>query len=535
MKAKTLLISIFLLSITGYAQNRDLKTAKINKQLKDFPDKFDLSTPLNAGVTCAYLIANGTENLWAAVSTERFSQFFDSNSPNRNVSEEQKTKYLSDTIQEVIIYKDSIACMIIGNANSGYTYRSFNLEKGKWLNIGEDFGQNIPAIRNKFATVAPSSLSRYHKMNTLKTVSTDTATFLNYIKKEGKEPTTFLLDAFATHKLVIYGEVHRRKISWDLLKNTIKDPQFAKTIGTIFLELPSNQQSEFDRFFATSKLDAEILLNILRSEQIYGWWDKGEYEFLVDLWHLNQTLPKANKIRVVPVDYQPPYHLLNTPEEWKISWETMTDRNDNMANIIKQTIQSESSNRNHLFIVGYMHAYKSEVPTNYPEHTKKEPKFSAGQQLSKHFPKGDIFVIFQHSPVMSNSGRLYGELRQGLFDTVFAQIGNKPVAFNLQNSPFGKEPFDADYELSYDSRTGSFENNFDGYIFFGTLRDEPADYLLYDIFSDKFVDEMKRRAALTNRSVTDWFDIKEVNKESIIEYFKKRNPEGKKRWGRLFE
>lgn len=532
----TLSFLLFVLA-DSFAQNlsADYKSIVVNRRVKDFPDKFDLSTPLNAGLSFYYIMINGTENLWRDASAERIKPFFQSDAPNLNVGQEQKDKFLNDSIKEVIIYKDSIAYFITSRSNSLYIYRVLIFENGKWVNNGEDSRNDIQTVRNIFKTAAPLILANSYKIEVLNKVSTDTLSFLHYAKSQGKMPKAFMLETLAKHKLVIYGEVHRRQVSWDLLRETIKDPQFAKIVGTVFLELPSNQQPEFDRFYANEKLDTEIVLNILRSQQIYGWWDKGEYEFLVDLWHVNQKLPKKERILVIGADEQPSYQSIHTPEELNTFMRTSEDRNEHMANTIERIIKSKPDKRNNLFIVGYMHAYKSDVPTNFPEYTRADPKFSAGAELSKRFSKEDVFVVFQHSPIMDNSGNLFGEIRQGLFDTVFAQLGNTPVAFNLHNSPFGAELFDADRELSQDYRTGSFENNFDGYIFLDPLKDELGDYVLYEIWSDEFVQELERRFALMNTSVKDWYDIKESNKESIIQYFKEQNPKEKKRWSDLYK
>jgi hypothetical protein len=143
-------------------------------------------------------------------------------------------------------------------------------------------------------------------------------------------------------------------------------------------------------------------------------------------------------------------------------------------------------------------------------------------------------VVLQHVPMGTNSGAL-GFMRQGLFDTVFEITGNKPVAFHLAGNPFGAEPFDADYEISFDTRSGTFADNFDGYIFLNPLRDEESDYILYDIWNDQFIEEMKRRTTLYSFDINRWLGTEgEITKEKIISIFKEEY-EGKKRWTQLFE
>ena len=507
----------------------------VDKQLKDFPDTFDLSTPLNAGITCSYMLVNGKENLWRDVSAYMIREYLPkSNAPDRIVNETNKSRMLNSTIKEVIVYKDSVACMITENDSVYYSIRILGLEDGKWLNIGEDLGRGMENSREIFYAKAPNTLSRLHRSIKIKTVSTDTLTFVDYIKQHGVEPQEFLLEALTTHPLVIFGEYHRRKVSWDFLTSMLYDPRFVEKVGTVFVELPSYQQSEFDRFYVSNELDTEILLEIMRSEQIYGWWDRGEYEFLINIWQLNQTLPADKKIKVIATDEQLPYKLLKTAEDYKTSRDRLSDRNTNMANVIEQTIKTKTDKRNSLFIVGYGHAYKSHVPGGSSAAQGQEPALTAGAQLVQRLSEKDVFVVLQHVPMGTNSGAL-GFVRQGLFDAVFEITGNKPIAFQLTGSPFGAEPFDTDYQMSFDNRTGNFADNFDGYIFLNPLKDEDSDYILYDIWSERFVNEMKRRAAITNFDMNRWLGHEgELTKEKIISIFKEAY-EGKKRWNQLFE
>ena len=513
----------------------EAQTVVINKQLKDFPDTFDLSTPLKAGITYSYLLVNGNMNLWRDVSAYMIKEYFPKGKvSDKDVNETNKMRMLNGIIKEVIVYNDSIACMITQIDSTYYSIRMLGFEDGKWLNIGEDMGRGLENSREVFYAKAPKVLSRFHRSLEVKSVSTDTLAFVNYVKQHGVEPKDFLLEALTNHSLVIYGEFHRRKVSWNFLTNVLLDPRFPKKTGTIFVELPSYQQPEFDRFYASKELDTEILLDIMRSEQIYGWWDRGEYEFLINIWKLNQTLPADKHIKVVAVDEQLPYKLLQTKEDFENALQNLSDRNTNMANIIEQTVKTKTDKRNCLFVVGYTHAYKSHVPVDASAAQGQEPALTAGAQLVQRLSEKNVFVVLQHVPMGTNAGAL-GLVRQGLFDAVFEKTGNKPVAFHLSGSPFGIEPFDADYYMSFENRTGNFADNFDGYIFLNPLKDEESDYILYDIWSDQFVEEMKRRAVLNNFNINRWLSMEGVvTKEKIISYFKEKYEE-KKRWSHLFE
>ena len=530
MKRITSILVICCVVMTVEAQ-----TTVVNKPLKDFPDTYDLSTPLNAGVTMSYLLVNGTENLWRDASTfMNINRHRRGTIPDRVVSEESKDRQLNRIIKEVIVYRDSVACMITQITSAYHSIRYLGFEDGKWLNIGEDLGNELENSREVFYAKAPRILSTLRQSNKVRTISVDTLAFVNYVKHHGVNPKDYLLEAFGNHLLVIYGELHRRKVSWDLLTSVLYDPRFIENIGIIFVELPSYQQEEFDRFYASKELDKDIILEIMRSEQPFGWFDRGEYEFLINIWKLNQTLPADKQIKVVATDEQLPYKFLKTAEDFKKSEANLSDRNTNMANMVEQIIKTKTDKRNSLFIVGYGHAYKSHVPGGSSAAQGHEPALTAGAQLVQRLSDKNVFVILQHVPMGTNTSTL-GFVRQGLFDVVFEETGNKPIAFHLAGSPFGTEPFDVDFDKCFDSRAGNFTDNFDGYIFLQPLKEEESDYILYDIWSDQFVEEMKRRATLVNFNMNRWIGTEdEITRERIITTLKGYY-EGKKRWAELFE
>jgi len=432
--------TIFFLGLLflRFALCAQFTTIEINKPLKDFPDMYDLTTPLNAGVTCAYIMANGTDTLWRYVSTFsnplRHEKGMISNSV---VDEETKNILLNRTIKEVMIYKDSVACVITKSKrnNSDFYYiRNLFFENGKWLNAFEDGRSNLEESHEYFYTYAPDYLIKLRRSSIVQTVSTDTLSFINYVKQYGVAPKEFLLEKLANYPLVIYGEIHRRKVSWDLLSSLLSDPRFTETTGTIFLEQPAYQQDEFDSFFASTELDTAIILDILGSSMVDGKWDRGEYEFLVNLWKLNQTLPAEKQIRIIPVDEQIPWKFCKTPEDFEKFDATLIDRNTRMADMVEHTLNTKTDTRNCLFVVGYGHARKSLVPGGYSSAQGEEPALTAGAQLVQRLSDKNIFVVIQHGPMMRNVGGAVCLVRQGLFDYVFEKTGNQSIAFNLSGN-----------------------------------------------------------------------------------------------------
>lgn len=423
---------LFLISLAASSQeSSDFQTIQINKQNKDFPVKYNCNTPMDAYVSINYIMANGKQGLWRSYSTYRFyCSFAKESTPDKEVSEITRNEILNRIAKECIIYKDSTAAIIsVSENDSIYDIRYLSCEKGKWLNAGNDARESFQKTRDIVIGNLPRLASYIPMIDQLKQTPIDTINFINYIKKHGKAPRTYVLEKLAKHKVVVYGEAHRRKISWDLLKEVIQSPDFVNTTGTVFFELPSHKQQELDLFYAKQELDIDILLDVFGCEQINGWHDKDEFDFMIALRELNMKLPENQKIKVVLTDYQTQWGSIKTEEELKSF--PQKNRNTNMADVIEQTLKESSDTRNSLFIVGYMHAYKSHVPGLF---SGKELALTAGAQLVEHFSDRAVFSIFPHCPTISNSGTIDGKIRNGLYDYVFEVNNNIPIAFDLADS-----------------------------------------------------------------------------------------------------
>jgi hypothetical protein len=433
---------------------------------------------------------------------------------------------LNSTIEEVIVYKDSVGCVIRKRpGQSAYFIIGFSVwENGKWKYNGEDicFSNHMADVHrhiaHKAATRALPALRKYYQQAA---VSTDTLAFVNYLQQHATTPHAYLLHKLANYPLVIYGETHRRKVSWDFLQEVAYDPAFAEVCGTVFLELPFHTQARFNRFFANDALDAEIILDILRDEQQYGWQDKGMYEFIEALWKINKQADR--KIQIIAVDFQIPWDSIKTNDDFRnYSENKMRDRDSTMAAIVETTLSTKTDTRNCLFIVGKNHARKSSP--DYP--------VKAGALLAERLPEESLFSILTHAPAGTNGGVCIAPLRDGLFDYLFEKNGNTPVAFDLSGSPFGQEPFDALHEIRYEPGCGHYEDFYDGYIFLASLQNEEYDYTLFELFTDTFVAELKRRAFILN-SPAGWYDIPAelLDKETITDHIKAdQRRKNNKRW-----
>lgn len=487
------IVSLFLTAVAtvGHAQlPSDFRVEKIDRQVREFRlDTIDLSSPTDYYLSRAQVRLSGKFKAWAPISTSMFD--YSADVPDEVVDDRLRDYILGERIDYIVTYRDSVASVVTHNDGEDFVLLNYTwLENGRWVNRGQGLADDWADAQMKLSRQLPRTLYDMPRLAIINDLPTDVTPFLAYISDITLSPEDFLLEALGTRKVVINGELHRRKASWDMLKRLVSKPEFPETTGCVFMELPSWHQSTMDEFMKSDTLASGLVLRIFRDEQLNGWWDRGEYEFLCKLWEINRSLPDDKKIRVVLADYQVPYSRITTKEE------PSEDRNTHMAEVVVNTVRNSSDPRNNLFLVGCGHAYKSRQAGFASAVQGETPAMTAGAQITEALGEDQVFTVFQHMMSGDNSGRNKSPIRGGIFDTAFALNGNRPIGFRLAGSPFGRQPFDGIHEIKYKTDTGTYQDNYDGYLFLGPLDDEPRAEPLTEIFTDEFVAEMQRRAAV---------------------------------------
>ena len=288
--------------------------------------------------------------------------------------------------------------------------------------------------------------------------------------------------------MVILGEVHHRQRYWVFNAALVRSPKFAQHVGVIYLELPYNDQPLIDQFLAAPKYDPAPVIDVLRDMFAFGWPDQATVEFCQAVWEVNQVLRKEQRIRIVLVDMARPWKQIQKRGDWT---KYDVDRNELMAKQIERDQREHALDARHaMFIVGYGHASKN---LTYPGGAPSE---SAGWHLCRALGDTNVFAVFPHSPVMANVGGVVdGRLALGLFETAFAALSNRPIAFPLHHGPFGELLFDASSDLT---TTDSYRAGFDAFLYLGPLEDEIMSPLVPGFYTDEYAREVDRRSRLVH-------------------------------------
>lgn len=474
----------------------------------------NLQTPLDYYLSRAWLQLNGKERLWHAISTQKFSLIFDPKAPDRVIDDSKRNRVLNDSIMSIVTYRDSVAVILSKDGND-YLLSYCWIENGRWVNGGQDFSSSkdglidkcIPNLRNFHADIP--------RIEMIANVPDDLTPFIEFVKNIKDSPEKFLFNKLKEHRLVINGEYHRRKVSWDMLKRLIYMDGFPDVAGTVFLEDPAWLQFKMDEFMESDTLNVEIVYDIFRDSYSTGWFDRGQFEFLCELWKLNHSLPSEKRIEVVLTDCQPKFSRLRTKDDVEY-----LDRDECMAKSVFNYLSSSTDKRSSIFLVGCAHANKPGADGYEEAIANGARDLTAGARLRNLLGAENVFTVFQHSMSGDNNGRNKAPIRGGVFDYAFEQDDNRPIGFDLKNSPFGKEPFDGFYERKYMATAGTYYDNYDGYLFLHSLADEPRNTPLLEIYTEEFVEELKRRAEILGTSDQPGYWLGRKAKDLTLDYIK---------------
>ncbi len=215
-----------------------------------------------------------------------------------------------------------------------------------------------------------------------------------------------------------------------------------------------------------------------------------------------------------------PWKEIQRRDDWR---KYDVDRDRFMAeNILRDLRVHGEDSRHALFIVGYLHAMVN------VSHAVGEPVKSAGWHLRAKLGETNVFAVFPHSPVMSNAGQVKGRVALGLFETAFAALGNKPMAFPLDRGPFGEQVFDASLDLV---TTDDFRHGFHAYLYLGPLEDEVFSPLIPGFYTDEFAQELDRRSRIMfGKGLVEGHGMKNANADGFIEWMSQSWGQPRNEW-----
>ncbi|MCP4709786.1 MAG: hypothetical protein GY869_14280 [Planctomycetes bacterium] len=154
----------------------------------------------------------------------------------------------------------------------------------------------------------------------------------------------------------------------------------------------------------------------------------------------------------------------------------------------------------------------------------------AGYYLQEELGADQVYAIFPHTCQMTNMGRVDGRLCLGLFDTAIVEVGGKPMAFPLNEGPFGEEAFDVFPDRPMQCR---YKDGYSAYLYLGPLPTEFFSPLIAGFYTDDFVLELDRRFRMMNgRGWAESYRLDKMDTESFIDWMSNSWGKPRSQWRR---
>ncbi len=293
-----------------------------------------------------------------------------------------------------------------------------------------------------------------------------------FIKEKGMDPSEYLVSKFKRYDLVLLGENHAIKEHLDYVKNLI--PQlYENGVTNLCMEFGSfEMQNKLDSMVNAPEYNEQLARDMMFFYNV-GWSYKEYTDIYRKVWEFNQTLPAGQKkFRIINISYQydwSKYGFPKTPENMSKVFYLGTPDDFRTKIIEKEVIDKKEKA---LVYMGSVHAFtKYHMPIlkmNNDNFCDYDTGF-VGNRLYRKYPN-KIFNIMLHFPLEARdkSKVSWVSPANGVIEAIMNMNNDKPVGFDLMNTPLGRLPDNSFFSLCHNDFR--MEDFFDGYIFISPFR-----------------------------------------------------------------
>lgn len=366
-------------------------------------------------------------------------------------------------------------------------------------------------------------------INTLAQEKKTNSDYFEVLQKQGREPVKFVNSLLSDYDLLIFDDaLHLAKEPFDFYQTLIKNNEFRSKARYVFLEVFSITSQPFiDKYLNNTEKDSTILLPVFQNDfSGYGWRYKTYFDLLGTIWDVNTKLSDSEKIKVVCVDQPVYWEAIKTREDYNLFQQSLVARDYFMYQIINQTLHDFKGGEKGIFLTNTRHAYKgikASDNTYYWNTGTFLHQWHPGKTYSIRFHNVNLSFVSMNDSVsnVSTEGMdryTYKWIRMdnGLWDKAFKENGNQPVAIPLENNVFGKTTYVGNHMLDAAGNQTMYDA-YDGLIFLAPLEKLHFTARVGFIYTDSFIQELKRRILLLQGDNLSDF-LKENDAESLDDF-----------------
>ena len=309
--------------------------------------------------------------------------------------------------------------------------------------------------------------------------------YVDYLNNNRQDINDYVLGLFEKYDYVVLCErLHKEMTQYDMIYDLVTDSRFVDKVGVVFTEIGCAESRDAYRTFTDTTFPNDTLLEkelasfLMKNQTVHLLWPNTNwFSFLKRMYYFNHDREK--KVEILFAD-----------RNW-IDRTELAHRDSVMADNIIKTIESDSLKKS-LIIMNYRHAFLTPG--------------CCGEYIQRRFP-GKVanvminsvkidFLSLAIGKVTTGNEILRPDLRYGEWDVAFEQMPTDAFAFDLKDSPFGKDHFDY-FAVPWAMENGmQYQDMFNGFIYYKALADHRASVGFNHLFDPENVAKLQEREKL---------------------------------------
>lgn len=331
--------------------------------------------------------------------------------------------------------------------------------------------------------------------------------YVDVLHEQGRPPLQFVLDALDRYDLIVFDDAwHPCVEPFEFYQSMVRTPEFRARALWVFVEaFPINRQPDIDAYLASDPEEPALLRPVFQDDFSGTGWPLQTYVDLMHaIWEVDRGLGEEQRIRVVAVNAPTYWAAMKTAADVAQFRRSLLGNDYTMSQVIEEELDGFSGARKGVFLTNTRHAYKA-------IHDREGRLFwDAGTFLHERHP-GKTYSIRFHNMTLSIEGErapdaatpqttagterlVYRWVRMGdgLWDSAFEAMGNRPVAFPIAGNVFGAHPYTGNHMLGAAPGQTMADAN-DAIIFLAPLEALHNSARIDWIYTPEFKRELARR------------------------------------------
>ena len=309
--------------------------------------------------------------------------------------------------------------------------------------------------------------------------------YVDYLNNNRQDINDYVMGLFEKYDYVVLCERHHQDMTqYDMIYDLVTDRRFVDKVGVVFTEIGCAESRDAYRTLVETTFPNDTLLEkslasfLMENQTVHLLWPNTNwFTFLKKMYYFNHD--KEKKVEIMFAD-----------RNW-IDRTELAQRDSVMADNIIRTIESDSLKKS-LIIMNYRHAFFTPG--------------CCGEYIQRRFPGKVANVMINNAKldflslaigkVTTGNEIARPDLRHGEWDVAFEQMPTDAFAFDLKDSPFGKDNFDY-FAVPWAMENGmQYQDMFNGFIYYKSLIDHRASVGFNHLFDPENVAKLQEREKL---------------------------------------